>query len=77
MCEQEQEQREWLEAFRKVIDQPMTPEDYSSKTLLLLHLSTSSCFVRWHKHEVHVLIYTNDCMALCSAVDEANLRRGK
>lgn len=41
MCEQEQEQREWLEAFRKVIDQPMTPEDYASKTLLLLHLISS------------------------------------
>lgn len=29
MCEQEQEQTEWLEAFRKVISQPMTPEDYA------------------------------------------------
>lgn len=35
MCEQEQEQREWLEAFRKVISQTMTPEDYASKTLVL------------------------------------------
>uniref|UniRef100_A0A8C4DX28 ArfGAP with dual PH domains 2 n=1 Tax=Dicentrarchus labrax TaxID=13489 RepID=A0A8C4DX28_DICLA len=32
MCEQEQEQREWLEAFRKVISQPMTPEDYVQYT---------------------------------------------
>lgn len=31
MCEQEQEQIEWLEAFKKVISQPMTPEDYASK----------------------------------------------
>uniref|UniRef100_A0A3Q3WAA1 ArfGAP with dual PH domains 2 n=1 Tax=Mola mola TaxID=94237 RepID=A0A3Q3WAA1_MOLML len=29
MCELEQEQREWLEAFRKVISQPMTSEDYA------------------------------------------------
>ena len=35
MCEQEQEQREWLEAITKVISQAMTPEDYSSKTVLL------------------------------------------
>lgn len=34
MCEQEQEQKEWLEAFRKVISQPMTPEDYASKIML-------------------------------------------
>lgn len=37
MCEHDQEQREWLEAFRKVISQPMTPEDYASK-ILLSHL---------------------------------------
>ncbi|KAM7394089.1 hypothetical protein PAMP_020909 [Pampus punctatissimus] len=30
MCEQEQDKMEWLEAFRKVISQPMTPEDYAS-----------------------------------------------
>ncbi|XP_074544011.1 arf-GAP with dual PH domain-containing protein 1-like [Halichoeres trimaculatus] len=29
MCEQEQERREWLEAFTKVIAQPMTAEDYA------------------------------------------------
>ncbi|KAF7647692.1 hypothetical protein LDENG_00168260 [Lucifuga dentata] len=31
MCEQEQEQKEWLEAFRQVIAQPMTPEDYANE----------------------------------------------
>ncbi|XP_068583055.1 arf-GAP with dual PH domain-containing protein 2-like isoform X4 [Cebidichthys violaceus] len=31
MCEQEQQQKEWLEAFRKVIAQPMTPEDYANE----------------------------------------------
>ncbi|XP_075946851.1 arf-GAP with dual PH domain-containing protein 2-like [Anarhichas minor] len=31
MCEQEQQQKEWLEAFRKVISQPMTPEDYANE----------------------------------------------
>ncbi|XP_059195615.1 arf-GAP with dual PH domain-containing protein 2-like [Centropristis striata] len=31
MCDQDQEQREWLEAFRKVIAQPMTPEDYANE----------------------------------------------
>ncbi|XP_014847452.1 PREDICTED: arf-GAP with dual PH domain-containing protein 2-like isoform X1 [Poecilia mexicana] len=35
MCEQEQERREWMEAFRKVISQPMTPEDYASMMMLL------------------------------------------
>lgn len=34
MCEHEQEQREWLEAFRKVISQPMTPEDYTNEANL-------------------------------------------
>ncbi|XP_077426465.1 arf-GAP with dual PH domain-containing protein 1-like isoform X2 [Vanacampus margaritifer] len=29
LCEQEVEQQEWLEAFGKVIGQPMTPEDYA------------------------------------------------
>lgn len=42
-CEQEQDQREWLEAFRKVIAQPMTSEDYASK-MFLLHL-ICSCLV--------------------------------
>ncbi|KAM6941025.1 arf-GAP with dual PH domain-containing protein 2-like isoform 3-T3 [Lycodopsis pacificus] len=31
MCQQEQQQQEWLEAFRKVISQPMTPEDYANE----------------------------------------------
>ncbi|XP_037619563.1 arf-GAP with dual PH domain-containing protein 2-like [Sebastes umbrosus] len=31
MCEQEQEQKDWLEALRKVITQPMTPEDYANE----------------------------------------------
>ncbi|XP_067353500.1 arf-GAP with dual PH domain-containing protein 2-like isoform X2 [Channa argus] len=34
MCEQDQEQKEWLEAFRKVISQPMTPEDYANEANL-------------------------------------------
>uniref|UniRef100_I3KNW6 ArfGAP with dual PH domains 2 n=1 Tax=Oreochromis niloticus TaxID=8128 RepID=I3KNW6_ORENI len=34
MCEQEQEQREWIMAFRKVISQPMTPEDYANEANL-------------------------------------------
>ncbi|XP_022049506.1 arf-GAP with dual PH domain-containing protein 2-like [Acanthochromis polyacanthus] len=34
MCEQEQEQKEWMEAFRKVISQPMTPEDYTNEANL-------------------------------------------
>ncbi|KAK5899396.1 hypothetical protein CesoFtcFv8_008882 [Champsocephalus esox] len=31
MCEQHQEQKDWLEAFRKIISQPMTPEDYANE----------------------------------------------
>ncbi|XP_029019067.1 arf-GAP with dual PH domain-containing protein 2 [Betta splendens] len=34
MCEQEQEQAEWLEAFRAIISQPMTPEDYANEANL-------------------------------------------
>ncbi|XP_061627561.1 arf-GAP with dual PH domain-containing protein 2-like isoform X3 [Phyllopteryx taeniolatus] len=34
MCEQEQEQQEWLEAFGKVIGQPMTAEDYANEANL-------------------------------------------
>lgn len=30
-CEQEQDQREWLEAFRQVISQPMTPQHYTAE----------------------------------------------
>ncbi|CAN9510515.1 unnamed protein product [Ophioblennius macclurei] len=33
-CEQDQDQREWLEAFRKIISQPMTPEDYANEANL-------------------------------------------
>uniref|UniRef100_A0A3B4GAN2 Arf-GAP with dual PH domain-containing protein 2-like n=1 Tax=Pundamilia nyererei TaxID=303518 RepID=A0A3B4GAN2_9CICH len=31
MCEQERDQREWLEALRKVLSRPMSPQDYTSK----------------------------------------------
>nr|XP_054607742.1 arf-GAP with dual PH domain-containing protein 2 isoform X2 [Nothobranchius furzeri] len=34
MCEQEQERKEWMEAFRAIISQPMTPEDYSNEATL-------------------------------------------
>lgn len=31
MCEQEREQREWLQALRQVLHRPMTPQDHTSK----------------------------------------------
>lgn len=31
MCEQEQEQREWLQVLRRVLQRPMAPQDYASK----------------------------------------------
>ncbi|XP_030592314.1 arf-GAP with dual PH domain-containing protein 1 isoform X2 [Archocentrus centrarchus] len=34
MCELEQEQDEWIVAFKKVISQPMTPEDYANEANL-------------------------------------------
>ncbi|CAB1416948.1 unnamed protein product [Pleuronectes platessa] len=34
-CDQEQEQREWVEALRRVIAQPMTPEDYANEANLI------------------------------------------
>lgn len=43
MCEQDQEQREWIEALRKVISQPMTPEDYAS-------------MLPYARHSLHVFI---------------------
>uniref|UniRef100_A0A8C9R690 ArfGAP with dual PH domains 2 n=1 Tax=Scleropages formosus TaxID=113540 RepID=A0A8C9R690_SCLFO len=33
MCEQERDQKEWIEAFQQVISQPMIPKDYASKGL--------------------------------------------
>lgn len=64
-CEQEQDQREWLEAFRKVIAQPMTSEDYASKTLLLQLICS--------RLVMEFLLF----MYFCSVVDEASWRRGK
>ncbi|XP_041839837.1 arf-GAP with dual PH domain-containing protein 2-like isoform X2 [Melanotaenia boesemani] len=34
MCEQQEEQREWIKAFRTLISQPMTPEDYANEATL-------------------------------------------
>ncbi|XP_035470355.1 arf-GAP with dual PH domain-containing protein 2 isoform X2 [Scophthalmus maximus] len=31
MCEQEREQREWLEALRRVLSRPMSPQDYAGE----------------------------------------------
>lgn len=31
MCEQEREQKEWLNALRQVMSRPMAPQDYTSK----------------------------------------------
>lgn len=31
MCEQEQEQKEWLRVLRQVLQRPMAPQDYASK----------------------------------------------
>lgn len=31
MCEQEKEQREWLQVLRQVLQRPMAPQDYASK----------------------------------------------
>lgn len=77
MCEQEQEQREWLEAFRKVISQPMTPEDYASK-ILLLHLTQYSFLCLSDGINMKSMCeYTTNSLVLCYTVDEATLRRGK
>ncbi|XP_036409085.1 arf-GAP with dual PH domain-containing protein 2 [Megalops cyprinoides] len=34
MCEQERDQREWVEAFRQVISKPMLPQDYNTEAKL-------------------------------------------
>jgi len=31
MCEKEREQREWLDALRKVLSKPMLPQDYTGE----------------------------------------------
>lgn len=31
MCEQEREQKQWLNVLRKVLSRPMSPQDYSGK----------------------------------------------
>lgn len=68
MCEQEQEQKEWLEAFRKVISQPMTAEDYESERLTL----------KWNKvFGVNKHTANSNALSRCCAADEANLRRAK
>ncbi len=36
MCEQERDQREWVEALKTVIAKPMMPQDYTSKIITLL-----------------------------------------
>lgn len=35
MCEQERDQREWVEALKTVISKPMMPQDYTSKTVMI------------------------------------------
>lgn len=39
MCEQEQEQREWLQVLRRVLQRPMAPQDYASKHSTRSHSS--------------------------------------
>ncbi|XP_005948002.1 arf-GAP with dual PH domain-containing protein 2 [Haplochromis burtoni] len=34
MCEQERDQREWLEALRKVLSRPMSPQDYTAEAVM-------------------------------------------
>ncbi|XP_030591824.1 arf-GAP with dual PH domain-containing protein 2 isoform X1 [Archocentrus centrarchus] len=34
MCEQEREQREWLEALKKVLSRPMSPQDYTTEVIM-------------------------------------------
>lgn len=38
MCEQEKEQREWIDALRKIQSRPMSPQDYTGKPLELWSL---------------------------------------
>lgn len=68
MCEQEEERREWMEAFRTVISQPMTPEDYAS-TMMLLQLK------QYRLCQIPTL--TPNHFSLFLFVDEASLRRGR
>uniref|UniRef100_A0A8C2FFC0 ArfGAP with dual PH domains 2 n=1 Tax=Cyprinus carpio TaxID=7962 RepID=A0A8C2FFC0_CYPCA len=37
MCEQERDQREWVEALKTVISKPMMPQDYTSKIITPLN----------------------------------------
>uniref|UniRef100_A0A8C9Y7V5 ArfGAP with dual PH domains 2 n=1 Tax=Sander lucioperca TaxID=283035 RepID=A0A8C9Y7V5_SANLU len=45
MCEQEREQREWLDALRQVLSRPMAPQDYTSKQGLQILPTCQQCTV--------------------------------
>lgn len=82
MCEQEQERREWLEALKRVISQPMTPEDYASKIQILHLIQCSKCFPVFTRRRKHESMYSaaESSLFLTLSIfetDEANLTRGK
>uniref|UniRef100_A0A8C4IUH0 ArfGAP with dual PH domains 2 n=1 Tax=Dicentrarchus labrax TaxID=13489 RepID=A0A8C4IUH0_DICLA len=57
MCEQEREQREWLDALRQVLHRPMAPQDY---TIFLCKVIPDTCT------RIYVHAYTNlYTVALC------------
>lgn len=48
MCEQEQEQAEWLLVLRQVLQRPMAPQDYASKHSARSDSSHFTCAVVLH-----------------------------
>jgi len=54
MCEQEREQKEWLDALRQVLSRPMAPQDYSSKQGCRMQSTRPQCKVGIIVITVHV-----------------------
>uniref|UniRef100_A0A3Q3GZR1 ArfGAP with dual PH domains 2 n=1 Tax=Kryptolebias marmoratus TaxID=37003 RepID=A0A3Q3GZR1_KRYMA len=46
MCEQEREQKEWLDALKKVMSRPMSPQDYAGEKRALKRRTASEDFMR-------------------------------
>lgn len=53
-CETESEQRAWMEAFRKVVDRPMLPQEYAGECGWGGRGGGTQCFLRGHDTAAHL-----------------------
>lgn len=47
MCEQDREQKEWLDVLTKVLSRPMSPQDYRGELLWKLHQRVCSMQIQF------------------------------